>query len=416
MKENNIRTIAFYLPQYHPIPENDQWWGSGFTEWTNVKKAKPLFDGHYQPHAPSILGYYDLRDEEVRNVQAEMAKNYGIYGFCYYHYWFNGKRLLEKPINSILSSGKPFFPFCLCWANENWTRRWDGHDSEILIAQNHDNQDDLNFIRSLIPFFEDPRYIRINSKPLLVIYRTELFPNIMETSDLWRTEMIKSGIGDLFLIRVESFTEGIDPKTIGFDAALEFAPDWRRMGDRIDSLQRQGIEITYPDLLVFDYNVMIENMLIKPVPNYPLLRCVTPSWDNTPRKGEKGTVFINSNPDKYQAWLRQIVQLTKENLESNHRIIFINAWNEWGEGCHLEPDKRFGLSYLISTKTALKKRSLIEHLRSYRLALLFKKVTESKKEFFLFPFRLIYFIVPGRLKIKLNKLRETFNKINKFYG
>ncbi|MDJ0634982.1 MAG: glycoside hydrolase family 99-like domain-containing protein [Xenococcaceae cyanobacterium MO_188.B29] len=186
---NNIKAIAFYLPQYHPIPENDKWWGKGFTEWTSVAKAKPLFKDHYQPHLPADLGFYDLRLPEVRQAQADLAREYGIYGFCYYHYWFNGKRLLERPFNEVLESGKPDFPFCLCWANENWTRRWDGQDREILIEQKYSVVDDREHIKSLISAFKDPRYIKIDGKPLFLIYRVNSLPDPSLTQKIWREEV-----------------------------------------------------------------------------------------------------------------------------------------------------------------------------------------------------------------------------------
>ncbi|MCW8926765.1 MAG: glycoside hydrolase family 99-like domain-containing protein, partial [Xanthomonadales bacterium] len=190
-----IRLIALYLPQFHPIPENDRFWGEGFTEWHNVKKAKPLFPGHHQPHVPKDLGYYDLRHEDTRIAQAEMARQYGIEGFCYYHYWFNGHRLLEHPLQEVLNSGRPDFPFCICWANENWTRRWDGKDREILMQQNYSEQDDRDHIRTLIPIFQDPRYIRINGKPFFLVYRTSDLPDPARTAEIWREEARNAGLG-----------------------------------------------------------------------------------------------------------------------------------------------------------------------------------------------------------------------------
>jgi len=189
-----IRAIALYLPQFHPVPENDEWWGRGFTEWRNVAKAKALFPGHYQPHLPADLGFYDLRLPEVREAQAELASQHGIHGFCYYHYWFNGRRILERPFNEVLESGKPDFPFCLCWANENWTRVWDGGERNVLLEQHYSFEDDLAHIRSLIPAFKDPRYIRINGKPLFLVYRTELLPDPAKTAALWQKEAIKAGL------------------------------------------------------------------------------------------------------------------------------------------------------------------------------------------------------------------------------
>jgi len=222
------RLIAFYLPQYHPTPENDQWWGKGFTEWRNVTKARPRFANHYQPHLPADLGFYDLRVPQVREQQTELAKAYGIYGFCYYHYWFNGRRLLELPFNEVLGSGKPDFPFCLCWANENWTRRWDGAEKEMLLAQNYSEADDLAHIRSLALALKDPRYIRIDGKAILLVYRTADLPDPSRTAAIWRQEARRLGVGELMLCQIERYeTPRADPQAIGFDAGVEFQPDGR---------------------------------------------------------------------------------------------------------------------------------------------------------------------------------------------
>src|SRR5215207_9402018 len=200
----DIRPIAIYLPQFHPIPENDEWWGRGFTEWTNVVKAKPLFQGHYQPHLPGELGFYDLRLPEVREQQAALAKQYGIYGFCYYHYWFNGRRVLERPFEEVFKSGKPDFPFMLCWANENWTRAWDGLDKQVLLKQNYSHEDDVQHIKTLIPYFKDSRYIKIDGKPVFAIYRSTLFPDLKRTINIWRDEARKERL-ELYLCHFESF-------------------------------------------------------------------------------------------------------------------------------------------------------------------------------------------------------------------
>lgn len=222
------KLLAFHLPQYHPILENDEWWGPGFTEWRNVAQAKPLFAGHYQPHYPADLGYYDLRLPEVRQKQADLARLYGIHGFCYYHYWFTGKQLLERPVAEILSSGKPNFPFCLCWANENWTRRWDGQDQEVLIAQHYSPADDLVHIQVLLPYFHYPRYIRIQNKPLFLVYRSSALPDPRATITLWRQQAKASGLEGLYVVKVESFPTERQrrPELDGFDAALDFQPDW----------------------------------------------------------------------------------------------------------------------------------------------------------------------------------------------
>jgi glycosyltransferase involved in cell wall biosynthesis len=352
------RLIAFYLPQYHPIPENDEWWGEGFTDWRNVSAANPLFSGHYQPHAPSELDYYDLRNEKTRIAQAELAKQYGIEGFCYYHYWFNGKRLLERPLQEVLESGKPDLPFCICWANENWTRRWDGFDEDVLMRQDYGEEDDREHIRSLFPILQDPRYIRINGKPLLLVYRTEIMPDPGRTAEIWREEARQAGIGELYLCRVESFSK-CDPHGINFDAAVEFAPDWSNTGPRLqadsDALQEAGpgIEEVCQDHLIFDYQGLAHTMMAKDTPSYKWIRCVTPSWDNTARRKKDACVFHASSPGKYRAWLSRAIEDTDARLLGEERVVFVNAWNEWAEGNHLEPDQKFGSEYLEATRAAL---------------------------------------------------------------
>lgn len=346
---SDIRLIAFYLPQYHPIPENDRWWGKGFTEWTNVAKGRPNFEGHYQPHLPADLGFYDLRVPEVRAEQAKLAREYGIYGFCYYYYWFGGKRLLERPLNAVLESKQPDFPFCVCWANENWTRRWDGREHEILMAQDHSLEDDRALIHSLIPVLQDERYIRVHGKPLVLIYRIQLLPDAAQTAQLWREECRKAGIGEIFLGAVQSF-EIVDPRAFGFDGAIEFPPH----GMNGQPINHQ-VTVTNPHFegFVFDYEQVVANSLSRPQESYPLFRGVMPSWDNTARRQDKGQALINSSPANYEFWLSQIVQQARQKPEVEERIIFINAWNEWGEGCHLEPDVKYGHQYLEATKNAL---------------------------------------------------------------
>jgi len=359
------RLICFYLPQFHPIPENDNWWGTGFTDWINVTKAKPVFPGHYQPHAPADLGFYDLRVPEVREAQAALASEYGIFGFCYHHYWFAGHRLLERPFNEVLASGKPDFPFCLCWANENWTRRWDGREHEILIQQRHSDKDDIDFIRALFPAFRDKRYIRVNGKPVLIVYQTELLPDPARTSMIWREETSKAGFEGLYLCRAETFTSygnDTDPGTIGFDAAIEFPPHAIWSASLRPTVVKGNSDF---DGEVLDYEQVVYGSLMRPKPSYKLFRGVMPSWDNIPRKPRNGLVFVNSSPELYQQWLADCIRWTRRHYQGDERLVFINAWNEWAEGCHLEPDLKYGHRYLQATRDALRTEdNLLEILKS----------------------------------------------------
>jgi lipopolysaccharide biosynthesis protein len=370
MTAKNIRLIAFYLPQFHPIPENDEWWGKGFTEWTNVAKARPLFEGHYQPQLPSDLGFYDLRVPEVRQAQADLARAHGIHGFCYYHYWFNGRRLLERPVNDILASGQPDFPFCLCWANENWSRRWDGQEQEILMAQNYGDEDDLNHIRWLAEAFRDPRYIRVQGRPLFLVYRLSRLPNPARTVEIWRNEARRLDVGDIFICNVEGFASehGLAPQ-YNLNGAVEFAPDWQVLPPRRKSnwltqklsqrprTQRLAgkLGLTQPWLMqngVFSYPKLMNNMLDKPDPPYLRFPCVTPSWDNTARRQSGATILQGSTSELYQQWLTTVVQKAKV-IQTDEPVVFINAWNEWAEGNHLEPCQKWGRQYLEATRNAL---------------------------------------------------------------
>lgn len=355
-----MQTIAFHLPQFHPIKENNEWWGEGFTEWTNVTKASPVVPGHYQPHLPADLGFYDLRLTETRAAQAALARQYGVSGFCYYHYWFTGNRILERPVNDMVALGEPNFPFCLCWANENWTRTWDGRSGQVLLGQNYSDEDDLQHINALIPYFSDSRYIRVGGLPLFLVYRTELMPNPRRTAEIWRKAAQRAGLGDLFLVRVESFVEGVDPQSVGFDAALEFAPDWRRSGRIYYSkwqrlLSHLGLfPKGYFEHRFADYRKMVELMLEKPNPPYPWFRCVTPGFDNSARRKTDATIFINGTPEHYQGWLAEIARRVLANdRPDDQKLVFINAWNEWAEGNHLEPDQKWGHAYLQATHRAL---------------------------------------------------------------
>ena len=345
LTEDDIKLIAFYLPQYHPIPENDRFWGKGFTDWRNVAKAVPQFNGHYQPKLPDELGFYDLRVPEVLKRQIGLAKQYGIYGFCFHYYWFNGKRLLEKPLNQFLSQHELNFKFCVCWANENWTRRWDGLENEILIDQAHSFENDIALIKDLEPIFRDPRYIRIDGKPVLIVYRLMLLPDPKATAQRWREYCIQQGIGEIYLIAAQSFNF-TDPRPYGFDAAVEFPPhnnSCRNINNKIRFLNKDFFGNIYD---IEDY-IMYKTSLEK-VP-YKLFKTVFPGWDNTARRPNNASVFLGSNPEIYKKWLLNAAKFTIEEHAKEEKIVFINAWNEWAEGAFLEPDLKYGYSYLQAT-------------------------------------------------------------------
>lgn len=363
--KNDLKAIALYLPQFHPFKENDEWWGKGFTEWTNVTKSKPKFEGHYQPHLPADLGFYDLRLLDTMVDQAKLAMEYGVYGFCFYHYWFNGKLLMETPVEQMLKSKKPDFPFCLCWANENWTRTWDGLEKNVLIKQDYDLKDDLDHIQYLMPFFKDDRYIKIDGKPVYLMYRSELHPNINEAVHIWREEVKKQGFEDLYLIRVENFKRNFDPVNHDFDASMEFAPDFSLELQKYSKKKpirhflrklSHKTGIASSGLLknkVFDYQDMVDRMVAKEPKSYKFFRSVFPSWDNSARRAKDATVFVNSSPEKFKQWVIKTADYTNRNFNGDERMMFINAWNEWAEGCHLEPDQKYGHQYLQALKEGL---------------------------------------------------------------
>lgn len=348
---NPPRFIAFYLPQFHPTPSNDEWWGKGFTEWTKVVKARPRFRGHYQPHLPADLGFYDLRLPEAREAQANLAHEYGVHGFCYYHYWFHGKRVLERPLDEVLALGRPDFPFCICWANESWTRAWDGNVRDTLIEQHYSAQDDVAHIRHLIPTLEDRRYIRIEGKLLVLLYRIELLPEPEQTAERWRDEVRKAGLGDLFLVNVESnyISTPRDYTGIGFNAAVRFEPSGYSL--RYSKLRRKLhiLQNHWRGDAVHPYRDLYRFWKSADRPSYRRFDCVTPMWDNSARRERGAFMFRDSTPELYETWLREAAQRARLDNEG-HRWVFINAWNEWAEGCHLEPCQKWGRAYLEATK------------------------------------------------------------------
>jgi hypothetical protein len=345
-----VKLIAFYLPQYHPIPENDEWWGKGFTEWANVTKALPQFIGHYQPHLPGELGFYDLRIPEVQRRQVELARQYGIYGFCFYYYWFNGKRLLERPIEQFMADPQIDFPFCACWVNENWTRRWDSLENEVLISQVHTPESDFDFIQQLAPILRHKNYIRVNGKPLLIVYRTTKIPDLKATAQRWRQYCQEIGIGDLYLVATMT-SKDVDPREINFDAAVEFPPNNLLLPEithlvRVLNPEYWGRVIRYADV--------VQHMLGFSQPGFKLYKTIFPMWDNQARRLGGGETYAFSSPDLYREWLEKTCLSALQDDNPEQRLVFINAWNEWAEGAHLEPDRRYGYAYLQATVDALR--------------------------------------------------------------
>ncbi len=346
----DLRVICFYLPQYHPIPENDAAWGVGYTEWRHVVMAQPLFEGHYQPRLPADLGFYDLRVPEIRVEQAELARRYGIFGFCYYFYWLgNGRRLLERPLDEMIGSGQPDFPFCVCWANHHWRKNWIG-SQEAVVRQSYSEDDTREMIRELIPMFRDKRYILVDGKPLFVVYKSQSLPDPSRYADIWRQEVQAAGFPDLYICRIENEV-AVDPVTIGFDAAIEFPPSGVRSATRdVVPLESgsgfKGVVCDYEQTAFYASN--------RPSPSFKLFRGVVPSWDNTSRRSPgEATIFHGASPETYQDWLAACVEWTKVRHEGDERMIFVNAWNEWGESAYLEPDLRFGHAYLEATLNAV---------------------------------------------------------------
>ncbi|MBS0232808.1 MAG: glycoside hydrolase family 99-like domain-containing protein [Proteobacteria bacterium] len=343
-----VKLIAFYLPQFHPIPENDLWWGKGFTEWTNVTKASPLFPGHYQPHLPTELGFYDLRVRESRRDQIRLAKEYGIDGFCYHYYWFGGKRLLEKPLDDMLADPESDMPFCLCWANENWTRRWDGAEQEILIKQTYGPDMDRDFIADLIKYLKDPRYIHFDGGPLIIVYAPQHLPDCRETLNRWRQYCADNGIPKIHVACALTHRNW-DHEQFGFDSAVEFPPH----NMRCHNLAHEMFFFEPFSGYCPDYTELAEMYLAR---SYGAassgFRGVLPSWDNTARRNSAATVILNGTPENYEYWLSRAVRKTVEEFPGQERFVFINAWNEWAEGCHLEPDRKYGRRFLEATLRA----------------------------------------------------------------
>ncbi|MEG6505685.1 glycoside hydrolase family 99-like domain-containing protein [Nitratidesulfovibrio sp. 1201_IL3209] len=346
------KAIAFYLPQFHPFAENDAWWGRGFTEWTNVTKAMPMFVGHYQPQLPIDLGFYDLRAPEVMQRQIELAKLYGVYGFCFHYYWFSGKRLMERPILNYLANKDLDLPFCFCWANEPWSRRWDGSENELLIAQDLKPDDDRRFMEDLLPFLQDTRYITICGKPVLIIYRPHYWDKarVRKLTTNFRAVAEEHGLLGMYLICALSHDFQGDPRDWGFDAGVEFPP---HMCGHVP--QAKDLQVVNDDFCgtVHDMRALVDAENYMAPSAYTRYKTVFPAWDNTARKLNSAFIFHHCEPHVYKKWLKNIMQYTHQHNSQQEQFVFINAWNEWAEGAHLEPDRRYGYAFLQATAEAL---------------------------------------------------------------
>lgn len=380
------RILALYLPQFHPIPENDKWWGPGFTEWTNVVKAKPMFRGHVQPKIPADLGFYDLRLPETREAQAQMAREAGIEGFCYYHYWFGGKQLLERPFNEVLSSGNPDFPFCLCWANHSWSNKtWNRKSNlqanSMLMEQTYPGEeDDKAHFMALLPAFRDKRYITVDGKPIFFLFDAWKHNRVRQWIECWQRLARENGLPGLYLVAMCDSTltfrlnpDGTHTRAIpnlqssadifnsvldmGFDAVNSFG---RRRGEMLSTgkyhdliktvLRKAGLPIG----AYYDYSRTVKGFFAPEDSWENVFPTIMPNWDRSPRAANQDGIYVNATPEAFCKHIRQAIDIVR-NKEPEHQIIVLKSWNEWGEGNYVEPDQEFGRGWLDAIKTALGK-------------------------------------------------------------
>jgi lipopolysaccharide biosynthesis protein len=357
IKHSDIKVLAYYLPQFHSIPENDEWHGKGFTEWTKVTGSTPLFCGHNQQHIPhQDIGYYELHSSEILRQQAEIMKKSGVSGLIFYHYWFSGKLILEKPVQMLLNSPDIDMPYCFCWANENWTRRWDGNEHEILLGQHYTLEDAVDFIRYLIPFFKDPRYIKIDDRPVLYVYRPSSLPKAEQYTDAWSRECLKAGLKEPYLVAV--LTRGtVDPREFNFDAGVErVLHDWT--GGHVPDIRNELQFFEQFNGSVLSYEAVSDYYMNQSSDKeFTYFRSIIPQWDNTARYGNEAYIIHGSRPEKFQQWLGCLIEQAKKSLPEDRRIVVVNAWNEWAEGAHLEPDTQYGYAYLNAIGRALSGKS-----------------------------------------------------------
>jgi glycosyltransferase involved in cell wall biosynthesis len=345
------KVLAYYLTQFHAFPENDKWWGSGFTEWTNIARGVPRFKDHYQPRIPRDLGFYSLADIETMRKQAQLAQAAGVHGFVFYYYWFNGKRLLERPLEQFLKTRDIKMPFCLMWANENWTRRWDGMEGEVLISQDYLSDDDMALLSDFSRHFKDPRYIRIQGRPLLMIYRPKLIPDTAKVIARWREIFARKFRENPIIIMSQSFDD-YDPRPNGMDGAIEFPPHKLTKHVPLVNSDVTILDDTFSGQ-IYSYDDVAKYSIDEPPPDFPLIKTAVPSWDNDARRQGTGLVIQGSTPQKYEAWLSSLVEKAQKETFFEEPIVCINAWNEWCEGAYLEPDLHFGSAYLNATARAV---------------------------------------------------------------
>ena len=376
------RLIAFYLPQFHPIPENDAWWGRGFTEWTNATRARPLFPGHYQPRLPADLGFYDLRLPEAREAQAALGRQAGVEGFCYWHYWFAGRRVLERPFNEVVASGRPDYPFCLAWANDTWSGHWYGAERRVLIEQTYPGEEDhRRHFETLLPAFHDRRYIRVHNRPLFAIFRPKALPDPAAFIALWQTLARENGLEGIHFV-AHLFDNELDYpwREAGYGGAV-MTNELKLLRRRLWHITRERLRLARRDPragrareLVTGTGRLVGHRILQRLLGWPggvhyyrdamlffksrralELGCypsIVPGWDNTARAGRKGVVLHGSTPALFAEHLRDILDSVAAR-PAEDRLVFVKSWNEWAEGNYLEPDQKFGCGYLDAVRTAL---------------------------------------------------------------
>lgn len=381
---DQVKPIAMYFPQFHAIPENDKWWGKGFTDWENVKSGEPQFAGHYQPRVPSANSYYDQSSKEVLRWQIDLAKRYDVFGFCHYHYWFDGKQLLETPTNLMLDDKDLDFPFCLSWANETWSRRWDGRDSHVLIQQTHPPtlESWKRHYDYLIRAWMDPRAIQVDGKPVFVIYRPQNIEKIDDMLAYWRSLALKDGLPGLYFIFQKTYDLPSSVSLKGFDAVFQFqpfeavnAPSYnsasirhsplfrliRRLPERYQDVLRSVRAKVVKELTFHDYDSVWERIVeIRSDDSLTTFPGAFIDWDNAARYKRRATVFRGATPERFRFWFSRLIKTMPERLLPEN-FIFINAWNEWSEGAYLEPDERFGYQYLESISEECKNWAPNDH-------------------------------------------------------